>query len=85
MRAPRNAVRPACQGCLRSDPVGGNCRAANARLQLFRRARDLVDLGIDSKLRAWDLVRLKVRDICHGDRVAATYVTNLLNVRFTPQ
>jgi hypothetical protein len=31
----------------------------------------LFDLGIDSKLRACDLVRLKVRDICHGDRVAA--------------
>ena len=29
----------------------------------------LFDLGIDSNLR--DLVRLKVRDICHGDRVAA--------------
>ena len=47
--------------------------AIRVRLQLFRRARDLAlfDLGIDSKLRACDLVRLKVRDICHGDRVAA--------------
>jgi len=47
--------------------------AIRIRLQLFRRARDLAlfDLGIDSKLRACDLVRLKVRDICHGDRVAA--------------
>src|SRR5437588_128513 len=47
--------------------------AIRIRLQLFRRARDLAlfDLGIDSKLRACDLVRLKVRDIYHGDRVAA--------------
>ncbi|HEY3253390.1 MAG TPA: tyrosine-type recombinase/integrase, partial [Polyangiaceae bacterium] len=30
-----------------------------------------LDLGIDSKLRACDLVRLRVRDVCHGDRVAA--------------
>jgi hypothetical protein len=47
--------------------------AIRVRLQLFRRARDLAlfDLGIDSNLRACNLVRLKVRDICHGDRVAA--------------
>jgi hypothetical protein len=47
--------------------------AIRVRLQLFRRVRDLAlfDLGIDGKLRACDLVRLKVRDICHGDRVAA--------------
>lgn len=31
----------------------------------------LFDLGIDSKLRACDLVKLRVRDVCHGDRVAA--------------
>lgn len=47
--------------------------AIRVRLQLFRRVRDLAlfDLGIDSKLRACDLVRPKVSDICHGDRVAA--------------
>ena len=47
--------------------------AIHVRLQLFHRARDLAlfDPGIDSKLRACDLVRLKVRDICHGDRIAA--------------
>src|SRR3984885_14755862 len=28
-------------------------------------------LGIDSKLRACDLLKLKVRDLCHGERVAA--------------
>jgi integrase len=31
----------------------------------------LVNLGIDSKLRACDLVSLKVRDITHGERVAS--------------
>ena len=31
----------------------------------------MFDLGLDSKLRACDLVKLKVRDICHGERVAA--------------
>ena len=30
----------------------------------------LFDLGIDSKLRACDLLGLRVRDVCHGDRVA---------------
>ncbi len=37
------------------------------------RARELAlfDLGIDSKLRACDLVKLRVRDICHGGRVAS--------------
>jgi hypothetical protein len=36
------------------------------------RARELAlfDLGIDSKLRACDLVQLRVRDVCHGDRSA---------------
>lgn len=32
--------------------------------------RDPFDLGIDSKLRACDLVKLRVLDICHGDHVA---------------
>ena len=31
----------------------------------------LFDPGIDSKLRACDLVSLRLRDVCHGDRVAA--------------
>jgi len=31
----------------------------------------LFDLGIDSKLRACDLLSLRVRDVCHGDRVSA--------------
>jgi hypothetical protein len=47
--------------------------AIRIRLQLSQRIRDLAlfDLGIDSKLRACDLVRIRVKDICHGDRVAA--------------
>ena len=34
-----------------------------------RRDRELplFNLGVDSKRRACDLVRLRVRDICHGD------------------
>jgi hypothetical protein len=31
----------------------------------------LFDLAIDSKLRACDLVKLRVRDVSHGDRIAA--------------
>src|SRR3984957_13592039 len=47
--------------------------AIRVRLQIYRRTRELAlfDLGIDSKLRACDLLKLKVRDVCHGDRVAA--------------
>jgi integrase len=43
------------------------------RLQLAERKRDLAlfNLAIDSKLRACDLVKLRVRDICHGDRIGA--------------
>ena len=47
--------------------------ASRIRLQMQCRLRELAlfDLGIDSKLRACDLVKLRVRDVCHGDRVAA--------------
>jgi integrase len=43
------------------------------RLQLQRDARDLAlfNLAIDSKLRSCDLVRLRVRDVCQGGRVAS--------------
>jgi hypothetical protein len=42
-------------------------------LQLAGRIRELAmfDLGIDSKLRACDLMQIRVKDVCHGDRVAA--------------
>ena len=47
--------------------------AIRVRLQIQQRLRELAlfDLGIDSKLRACDLVRLRVRDVCHGERVGA--------------
>lgn len=47
--------------------------AIRVRLQLAQRVRDLAlfNLAIDSKLRACDLVRLRVNDICHGERVAS--------------
>ena len=47
--------------------------AIRVRLQMEHRIRELAlfDLGIDSKLRGCDLVKLRVRDICHGEQVAA--------------
>jgi hypothetical protein len=47
--------------------------AIRVRLQFYGRIRDLAlfNLAIDSKLRACDLVRLRVRDVSHGDRVGA--------------
>lgn len=47
--------------------------AIRVRLQMQGRIRDLAlfDLGIDSKLRACDLVRLRVSDVCHGDRLSS--------------
>ena len=46
--------------------------AIRVRLQVFCRTRELAlfDLGIDSKLRACDLLKLKVRDACHAGRFA---------------
>lgn len=47
--------------------------AIRVRLQLAERARDLAlfDLAIDSKLRACDLTKLRVRDIAHGEHVSS--------------
>src|ERR1700731_3027826 len=47
--------------------------AIRVRLQLSGRRRELAlfNLAIDSKLRACDLVKLKVRDVCHGQTVAS--------------
>jgi integrase len=47
--------------------------AIRTRLQFAGRTRDLAmfDLGLDSKLRGCDLMKLKVRDICHGEQVAS--------------
>ena len=46
--------------------------AIRIRLQIGHRTRELalLDLGLDSKLRACDLVGLRVRDISQGGRVA---------------
>jgi hypothetical protein len=46
--------------------------AIRVRLQLAHRLRELAmfNLAIDSKLRACDLVKLRVRDVCHGQVVA---------------
>jgi integrase len=42
--------------------------AIRVRLQIASRCRDLAmfNLAIDSKLRACDLLQLRVRDVCHG-------------------
>lgn len=47
--------------------------AIRIRLELFHRVRDLAlfNLAIDSKLRGCDLVKLKVRDISHGNQITA--------------
>ena len=50
--------------------------AIRVRLQIQRRVRDLAlfNLAIDSKLRACDLVRLRVRDVTQGNQVASRAV-----------
>jgi hypothetical protein len=47
--------------------------AIRVRLQIGDRTRELAlfNLAIDSKLRSCDLVKLRVRDVCHGSLVAA--------------
>jgi len=46
--------------------------ALRVRLRMENRVRELAlfNLGIDSKLRGCHLVKLKVRDVCHGDQIA---------------
>src|SRR6266436_2531981 len=47
--------------------------AIRIRLQMASRCRELAlfNLAIDSKLRACDLVQLRVRDVCHGQSMAS--------------
>src|ERR1700756_678036 len=47
--------------------------AIRVRLQIGNRTRELAlfNLAIDSKLRSCDLVKVRVRDVCHGGLVAA--------------
>ena len=60
--------------------------AIRVRLQMQERIRDLAlfDLGIDSKLRACDLVKLRVRDVCHATvlRVALSCCNRRRSDRF---
>ncbi|MBK9443411.1 MAG: heavy metal sensor histidine kinase [Comamonadaceae bacterium] len=46
--------------------------AIRDRLQPQHRVRELAmfDLGLDSKLRACDMVKMRMRDICHGEHVS---------------
>lgn len=50
--------------------------AIRVRLQLGERRKELAlfNLAIDSKLRACDLVGLRVRDVCHGNVVSSRSV-----------
>lgn len=47
--------------------------AIRVRLQIAERVRDLAlfNLAIDSKLRACDLTKLRVRDVAHGEYVSS--------------
>ena len=47
--------------------------ALRVRLQLAKRMRELAlfDLALDSKLRACDLVKLRVRDIANGEQISS--------------
>ncbi len=47
--------------------------ANRVRLEMYDRKRELAlfNLAIESKLRGWDLVHLRVRDVAHGERIAA--------------
>ncbi|MDR6918930.1 hypothetical protein J2X66_005835 [Pseudomonas sp. 3296] len=50
--------------------------AIRVRLQLAEKTRDLAlfNLAIDSKLRACDLTKLRVRDIAHGGHVSSRVI-----------
>ncbi len=53
--------------------------AIRVRLQLAGRRRELAlfNLAINSKLRACDLVKLRVRDVCHGTGMASRAIVLL--------
>ena len=52
--------------------------AIRVRLQIASRCRELVlfNLAVDSKLRACDLVQLRVCDVCHGQSMASRALTD---------
>ena len=65
--------------------------AIRVRLQLNHRIRELAlfNLAIDSKLRACDLVQLRIQDVCHGDRVASraivmVFILSVVTTQGTP-
>ncbi len=62
-------------------------RVRRIRLQLDHRARELAlfNLAIDSKLRGWDLVGLRVRDVFQGSHVAAREVVMQKKTRHPAQ
>ena len=51
--------------------------AIRVRLQIANKCRELAlfNLEVDSKLRACDLVQLRVRDVCHGQNMASRALT----------
>lgn len=51
----------------------GDISAIRVRLQIAEKTRDLAlfGLAIDSKLRACDLTKLRVRDVAHGEQVSS--------------
>lgn len=57
--------------------------AIRVRLQLAERTRELAlfNLAVDSKRRSCDLVKLRVRDVTHGDRVASRAIVMARPVR----
>lgn len=70
VHAPRNKGTLTCQKApLRLHEID----AIRVRFELGHRVRDLarLNLAIDSKLRACDLVKLRVQDITHGTVVAS--------------
>ena len=60
--------------------------AIRIRLQIASRCRDLAlfNLAVDSKLRACDLMQLRVRDVCHGQSMASRAFLEAV-VRVRPQ
>lgn len=56
-----------------SGPAPALILAIRIRLQLAEKIPDLAlfNLAIDSKLRACDLIKLRVRDIAHGEHVSS--------------
>lgn len=53
--------------------------AIRIRLELSHRIRDLAlfNLAIDSKLRGCDLVKLRIRDISHGNQITARAIVHV--------